>query len=90
MALLFLNLSGAGIISPNIAAVVMAPFGEIAGSASALLGTLQFGVGSLAGALVGLLHNGTAVPMTAGIAGCAVASLIAWRTLARPEGAGLR
>ena len=90
MALLFLNLSGAGIISPNIAAVLMAPFGEIAGSASALLGTLQFGVGSLAGALVGLLHNGTAVPMTAGIAGCAVASLIAWRTLARPEGAGPR
>lgn len=87
MALLFLNLAGAGIISPNIAAVVMAPFGEVAGSASALLGTLQFGVGSLAGALVGLLHNGTAVPMTAGIAGCAIASLLAWRTLARERAA---
>ena len=83
MTLLFLNLSVAGIISPNIAAIIMAPFGEIAGSASALLGTLQFGIGSLAGALVGLLHDGTALPMTAGIAGCAVASFLAWRMVVR-------
>jgi MFS transporter, DHA1 family, multidrug resistance protein len=83
MGLLFLNLSVAGIISPNIAAIAMAPFGEIAGSASALLGTIQFGVGAAAGALVGLFHNGTAVPMTAGIALCALASLTVWKTLAR-------
>lgn len=81
MALLFLNLSAGCIISPNIAAIVMAPFGETAGSASALLGTIQFGVGAGAGALVGLFHNGTAIPMTAGIAACAVASYTVWRTL---------
>lgn len=83
VGLLFLNLSATGIIAPNIAAIVMAPFGEVAGSASALLGTLQFGVGSLAGALVGVFHNGTAVPMTAGIALCALAAMAAWRGLAR-------
>ena len=81
MALLFLNLSAGCIISPNIAAIVMAPFGETAGSASALLGTIQFGVGAGAGALVGIFHNGTAIPMTAGIAACAVASYTVWRTL---------
>lgn len=83
IALLFLNLSMAGVIAPNVAAIVMAPFGEVAGSASALLGTMQFGIGSLAGACVGLLHNGTAVPMTASIAACALGSLLAWNTLAR-------
>jgi DHA1 family bicyclomycin/chloramphenicol resistance-like MFS transporter len=81
LILLLLNLSAGGIVSPNIAAIVMAPFGEVAGSASALLGTIQFGVGAGAGALVGVFHNGTALPMTAGIAGCAFASFAVWRTL---------
>ena len=90
LALLFLNLSAAGIIAPNIAAMVMAPFGETAGSASALLGTIQFGLGSFAGGLVGLLHNGTAVPMTAGCALCAITALAAWKLLAlRRARAGL-
>jgi DHA1 family bicyclomycin/chloramphenicol resistance-like MFS transporter len=83
IGLLFLTLSAAGVIFPNIAALAMAPFGAVAGSASALLGTMQFGVGAAAGALVGLLHNGTAVPMTAGVAGCAVAGWIVVRTLVR-------
>jgi len=81
--LLFLNLSAAGMVSPNIAALAMAPFGDVAGSASALLGTIQFGIGAAAGALVGVFHDGTAVPMTAGIAGCALASFTVWRTLVR-------
>ena len=80
LGLLFLNLASGCMISPNIAAIVMAPFGEVAGSASALLGTIQFGIGAGAGALVGLFHNGTAIPMTAGIAGCALASFMVWRT----------
>ncbi|WP_438481587.1 Bcr/CflA family multidrug efflux MFS transporter [Oleiharenicola lentus] len=85
IALLFLNLSVTGFIGPNIGAIAMAPFGEIAGSASALLGTIQFGVGALAGAMVGLLHNGTAMPMAIGIAGCAVASFAIWHTMVRKQ-----
>jgi DHA1 family bicyclomycin/chloramphenicol resistance-like MFS transporter len=81
VVLLFVTLAAAGVIFPNIAALAMAPFGEVAGSASALLGTVQFAVGAGAGALVGLLHNGTAVPMTAGVAGCAVTGWIIVRTL---------
>jgi len=50
--------------------------------ASALLGTLQFVVGAIAGTLVGALHNGTALPMAGVIAGCGVAALLAFPTLA--------
>lgn len=83
IGLLFLMLSCAGVIFPNIAALVMAPFGEAAGSASALLGTLQFVIGAASGAMVGLFHNGTLVPMTAGVAGCTLAGWILLRTLVR-------
>lgn len=81
IALLFVCMSCAGVIFPNIAAVVMAPFGEVAGSASALLGTVQFVLGAASGAFVGMLHNGTLVPMTAGVAGCALAGWLTMRTL---------
>jgi DHA1 family bicyclomycin/chloramphenicol resistance-like MFS transporter len=80
IGLLFVCLSGAGIIFPNVAALIMEPFGEVAGSASALLGTVQFGVAAGLGALVGVFHNGTAVPMTAGVAVCALAGLVIVKT----------
>ncbi len=83
IALLFVCLSGCGIIFPNVAALIMEPFGEVAGSASALLGTVQFGVAAGMGALVGVFHNGTAVPMTAGVAVCALAGLAIVKTSVR-------
>ncbi|HEX9441831.1 MAG TPA: hypothetical protein VF909_19240, partial [Roseiflexaceae bacterium] len=60
----------------------MAPHGHVAGSASALLGTLQFVVGAGAGALVGVLHNGTAMPMAGIIAICSVAAFVTFQALA--------
>lgn len=68
--LLFVCLATAGFLFPNLTALAMTPFGAVAGSASALLGTLQFSIGGGAGALVGLLHNGTTIPMTATVAVC--------------------
>jgi MFS transporter, DHA1 family, multidrug resistance protein len=65
---LFLCLSTLGIIFPNGTAMAMQPFSAKAGSASALLGICQFILGAGGGALVGLLHNGTAVPMAIQIA----------------------
>ena len=53
-------------------ALAMAPHGTIAGSASALLGSMQFVLGSAAGTLVGAASNGTAVPLAAVLAGCGV------------------
>lgn len=87
VGLLFLSMSAAGVIFPNIAALAMAPFGEVAGSASALLGTLQFGIGAAAGAGVGLLHNGTSLPMCAGVAACTCTAWMVHRVLGR-ESAG--
>lgn len=83
IGLLFLSLACAGVIFPNIAAIAMAPFGAVAGSASALLGTVQFALGAVAGALVGVFHNGTLVPMTAGLAGCALAGWVTMRLLVK-------
>ena len=71
-ALLFVCLSMTGLLYPNVTALAMAPFDKAAGSASALLGTIQYTLGASAGALVGMLHNGTAVPMTAAMAACGV------------------
>ncbi len=67
-----LFLSCQGFSFPNASALSMAPFTKEAGSASALLGALQMGLGALASALVGAFNNGTAVPLAATMAGCAV------------------
>jgi len=60
----------------------MAPYGRVAGSASALLGTLQFVVGAVSGIVVGVLYNGTALPMAATIAACCVTALVLFQGLA--------
>ncbi len=82
LAPLFLCVASVGLIGPNAAAAAMAPHGHVAGSASALLGTLQFVVGAGAGALVGVLHNGTAMPMAGIIAICSVAAFVTFQALA--------
>ena len=68
---------------PNTTALAMAPHGSVAGSASALLGTLQFVLGATAGTLVGVMGNGTAVPLAAVIAGCGAAAFAMYQTLPR-------
>ena len=80
---LFCFIACHGFVMPNTTALAMAPHGSVAGSASALLGTLQFVLGATAGALVGLLGNGTAVPFAAVIAACGAAALATYRTLPR-------
>jgi DHA1 family bicyclomycin/chloramphenicol resistance-like MFS transporter len=72
-----------GFTMPNTTALAMSPHGAVAGSASALLGTLQFSMGAACGALVGLLGNGTAVPFGGVIAACSVGGWLTLVTLAR-------
>ena len=62
--LLFTLLSTMGLVFPNVSALAMAPFTRQAGSASALLGTMQYLIGCAVGALVSVFHDGTARPMT--------------------------
>jgi DHA1 family bicyclomycin/chloramphenicol resistance-like MFS transporter len=78
---LFCFISCYGFIMPNTTALAMAPHGAIAGSASALLGTLQFVLGATAGALVGALGNGTAVPFAAVVAACGLGAFTMYRML---------
>jgi len=74
--LIFLFLSCQGFTFPNSAALSLAPFTKEAGSAAALMGALQMGLGALASACVGLLNNGTVLPMTGIMAACALGGLI--------------
>jgi DHA1 family bicyclomycin/chloramphenicol resistance-like MFS transporter len=72
-----------GFLAPCATVSALRHHADHAGSASALLGTLQFGLGATGGMLVGWLTNGTAVPM-AGLMFCgAVAMKIA--DLCRPR-----
>ena len=80
---LFCFIACHGFVMPNTTALAMAPHGKVAGSASALLGTLQFVLGATAGALVGLLGNGTAVPFAGVIAACGTAAVVIYQTLPR-------
>ena len=49
-----------------------------AGSASALLGVLQYAIGGGAGLAIGLLHDGSLTPVMLVMAVCSVLSLICW------------
>jgi DHA1 family bicyclomycin/chloramphenicol resistance-like MFS transporter len=75
---LFVFVSSLGFVLPNTTVLAMAPHGSVAGSASALMGTVQFLLGAIAGGLVGVFANGTAVPLGTVIAVCGVAALAAY------------
>jgi DHA1 family bicyclomycin/chloramphenicol resistance-like MFS transporter len=74
--MLFLFMALTGMIAANAMAGGMSIRPEIAGSASALTGALQFIFGALAGSAVGSLANGTAVPLAGVICACGVASAL--------------
>lgn len=58
---------------PNLNAAAMIPMGSVAGTASAVIGTISILVGSLAGAIIDSAYDGTIIPLaTAGLIGCAV------------------
>lgn len=74
--LILIFLSCQGFTFPNSSALSMAPFSKNAGSASALMGAIQLGIGAFSSALVSFLHNETALPMAGVMACCALVSFI--------------
>ena len=80
---LFLVVTSVGLVAPNATALALNDFPDAAGSASAVLGVLQFSVGALVAPLVGLDGNRDARPMALLIAMLAVAagSCRAWSHL---------
>ncbi len=73
--LIFTYMFCLGFIGPNATALALAPFARNAGSASAIMGSIQMATGALASALVSTFHNNTSTPMMAVMAGATVISL---------------
>ncbi|CAI8923064.1 Bcr/CflA family efflux transporter [Pseudomonas sp. IT-P253] len=69
---LFICIASLGCILPNASACAMNGQGARAGSASAMLGCLQFSVAAGAASLVGILYDGTALPMAMVISLCGI------------------
>jgi DHA1 family bicyclomycin/chloramphenicol resistance-like MFS transporter len=85
-AFLFVGYGCLGLVISPTAVLALENHGAIAGTASALIGTIQFVTGAVIMLLVGHFLNGTALPMVAGIAGCAALALtLAQLTLRTPE-----
>jgi DHA1 family bicyclomycin/chloramphenicol resistance-like MFS transporter len=65
ITMMFLFLACLGISNPNTAGLTLAPFSRNAGSASALMGAIQLGLGAFASFLVGVFVKDSMVPMVA-------------------------
>jgi DHA1 family bicyclomycin/chloramphenicol resistance-like MFS transporter len=83
LAALWVVLAAAGLAMPNAPALALSRHGEAAGTAAALLGAVQFGVGALAAPLVGVLGTGS-VAMAAVVAGGMAVALAVLLTVVRP------
>lgn len=76
IACIFFYLCCQGFSFPNSSALSMAPFTKEAGSASALMGSIQMALGAGSSALVGVMSNGTAMPMTGVMVGCSITAVL--------------
>ncbi|MDO9417168.1 multidrug effflux MFS transporter [Pararhizobium sp.] len=73
---LFIGYGFLGLVIPTSAVLAMEDYGEIAGTASALLGTLHFVTAAVAMVAVSLVFDGSPLPMAGGIAVCAVGAFV--------------
>ena len=74
---LFVTAASIGLVVPNATALALHGYPHAAGSASALLGAIQFFLGAAAAPLVGVAGRATAVPMAVMIAVFSAAGLSA-------------
>lgn len=73
--LLFIFLSCLGFANPNTSALSLAPFSKNAGSASALMGAVQMGFGTLASIGVSMFDTRSSLPMVAIMATTSIIAL---------------
>jgi DHA1 family bicyclomycin/chloramphenicol resistance-like MFS transporter len=83
LAPMFVIVSSLAFVLPNATALAFADHAAVAGSASALLGVIQFLVGAIAAPLVGVAGPDTAVPMGVVMAALALGALTAQRVASR-------
>jgi DHA1 family bicyclomycin/chloramphenicol resistance-like MFS transporter len=84
-ALIFIYVSSVGCLFPNITAMAMAPHGARAGSASALIGVIQFALAAASASLIGAANSGAAIPVATVIAICAVSAAVLYWTMVQPS-----
>jgi MFS transporter, DHA1 family, multidrug resistance protein len=82
VVLLFAVVSSLGLVMPNATALALADHPDVAGSASGLLGVMQFIVGATTAPLVGVAGTDTALPMAMLIAALGVGGVFAATVLA--------
>ncbi|WP_076469933.1 multidrug effflux MFS transporter [Micromonospora avicenniae] len=87
LASLWVVLFAAGLAMPNAPALALSRHGEAAGTAAAMLGAVQFGVGALAAPLVGMLGTGV-VAMAVVVAGGMIAAVGVLFVVVRPARLG--
>ncbi len=83
IAPLFLVMAPQGMLMPNGGAAALSGAGQGVGTASALIGILQFALGGISSALVGVLADGTGRPMALIIAFCAFGGWLAQALLVK-------
>lgn len=83
-SVLFVGFGFLGLVIPTTSVLAMEEHGRIAGTASALMGTLHLAIGAVAMAVAGVFFDGTPLPMIAAITFSAViAFTLAQLTLCR-------
>lgn len=76
VALIWVFLATQGFAFPNTSALALAPFAKNAGTASALMGAVQLGIGAVVTAMISVLSNKTAMPMVGIMGLCAILSFV--------------
>ncbi len=74
--LIFFFMMALGPLIPNTTALALQPFSKFAGSASALIGSIQMLLAALASGAISVLANGSAVPMALTMLLCAGGGLL--------------
>jgi DHA1 family bicyclomycin/chloramphenicol resistance-like MFS transporter len=83
---LFIGYGFLGLVIPTTSVLAMEEHGEIAGTASALMGTLHMVTGVVAMTISGIFATGAPLPMMTGIAVCAALALLLTLVTLKREG----
>lgn len=79
---LFFCVATNGLINPNATALGMAPFGDRAGTASALIGSISFAIAGITSAVVSAFPARSALPMAAVIAAVELLAIFSFHVIA--------
>lgn len=86
VAVLFVFLATVGISNPNGSALALAAFDKNAGSASAMLGAVQLGIGAVVSTMIGIFKAGSSLPVVAVLFASALAAVLTYAMLRKNIG----